>query len=324
MALPSGRSADCTAAIICGMTTRQTIDVALGRPTSGDRRPALLRRRRAAPLLAGLPDAPAPRAPLEGHTEADLAIVGGGLSGLWAALQAKQIDPHREVVLLEAEAFAYGATGRSGGFISSSLTHGVANGLSRFPDEMPLLERLGRQNFDRTVVALGQFEIDCDLELNGDLAVALEPHEERWLAEEAEQLRAARPRRGAARPGCRARRARLTDLPRRPVAAQRRRDPRPGASSRGASRDAATSLGVRLHEHTPVTRLRDAGGLRSSCARRAASVRAAAGAAGDRRLPVAAALRAQPDRAGLGLRARDRAAHAGAAVGDRLGANGRA
>ena len=53
---------------------------------------------------------------------------------------------------------------------------------------MPLLERLGRQNFDRTVVALSQFEIDCDLELNGDLAVALEPHEERWLAEEAEQL----------------------------------------------------------------------------------------------------------------------------------------
>jgi glycine/D-amino acid oxidase-like deaminating enzyme len=114
--------------------------------------------------------------------------VGGGLSGLWAALQAQQLDPDREVVLLEAESIGHGATGRSGGFFSSSLTHGVGNGMSRFPDEMPLLERLGRHNFDRTVVALGQFEIDCDLELNGDLAVALEPHEEEWLAEEAEQL----------------------------------------------------------------------------------------------------------------------------------------
>ena len=121
----------------------------------------------------------------EGDTEADLAIVGGGLSGLWAAVQAKQLDPDREVVLLEAESIGHGATGRSGGFFTSSLTHGVGNGMSRFPGEMPLLERLGRHNFDRTVVALGQFEIDCDLELNGDLAVALEPHEEAWLAEEA-------------------------------------------------------------------------------------------------------------------------------------------
>ncbi|MGH2978714.1 MAG: NAD(P)/FAD-dependent oxidoreductase, partial [Solirubrobacterales bacterium] len=133
-------------------------------------------------------DAPPPHEPLDGDLEADLAIVGGGLSGLWAALQAKQIEPAREVVLLEAEGIAHGATGRSGGFISSSLTHGVANGMSRFPREMPLLERLGRQNFDRTVVALGQYEIDCDLELMGDLAVALEPHEQGWLTEEATQL----------------------------------------------------------------------------------------------------------------------------------------
>ena len=59
------------------------------------------------------------------------------------------------MVLLEAEPIARGATGRSGGFLSSSLTHGVANGMSRFPEEMPLLERLGRRNFDHTVVARG-------------------------------------------------------------------------------------------------------------------------------------------------------------------------
>src|SRR6185503_3298364 len=62
------------------------------------------------------------------------------------------------------------------------------NGLARFPEEMPLLERLGRRNFDHTVVGLGQLEIDCDLELGGDLAVALEPHEEGWLQEDAAAL----------------------------------------------------------------------------------------------------------------------------------------
>ena len=133
-------------------------------------------------------DAPPAGPPLAGHAHADLVIVGGGLTGLWAALQAKLVDPGLDVMLVEAGSIAGGATGRSGGFLSSSLTHGIANGMSRFPEEMPLLERLGRQNFDRTVVATGQFEIDCDLELTGDLAVALEPHEVGWLAEEARQL----------------------------------------------------------------------------------------------------------------------------------------
>ena len=140
------------------------------------------------PFWLDTPGAPAPRPPLAGHADAGLVVVGGGLTGLWAALQAKQVDPALDVMLLEAGSLAGGATGRSGGFLSSSLTHGAANGMSRFPEEMPLLERLGRQNFDRTLVALGQLEIDCDLEQAGDLAVALEPHEVRWLAEDARLL----------------------------------------------------------------------------------------------------------------------------------------
>jgi glycine/D-amino acid oxidase-like deaminating enzyme len=167
---------------------RQPSTWAWGGPPPSDRDRRAYADAEPRPFWLDSPHAPPPRAPLEGRRDADLAIVGGGLGGLWAAVQAKQIDPGREVVLLEAEAVAHGATGRSGGFFSSSLTHGVANGVSRFAEEMPLLERLGRQNFDRTVVALGQFEIDCDLELGGELTVALEPHEERGLIDDAEQL----------------------------------------------------------------------------------------------------------------------------------------
>jgi glycine/D-amino acid oxidase-like deaminating enzyme len=126
---------------------------------------------------------------LEGAAEADLVVVGGGLSGLWAAIQAKEDDPGRGVVLLEADTIASGATGHSGGFFVSSLTHGTGNGLARLPDELPALERLGRENFDQTVAALQRYGVDCDLELTGEMTVALEPHEEQWLAGEAQELR---------------------------------------------------------------------------------------------------------------------------------------
>ena len=113
--------------------------------------PAVLRGRGPHPFWLDPGAAPAPRPQLEGSTEADLVVVGGGLSGLWAAIQAKEDDPARDVVVLECDTVAFGATGHSGGFFVSSLTHGVGNGLARFPDEMPVLERLGRQNFDQTL-----------------------------------------------------------------------------------------------------------------------------------------------------------------------------
>src|SRR5689334_15825423 len=80
---------------------------------------------------------PAPA--LHGLVDADLCIVGGGFTGLWAAVQAKAEAPARDVVVLEAHTVGFGASGRNGGFIVPSLTHGLSNGLSRFRDEIDLL-----------------------------------------------------------------------------------------------------------------------------------------------------------------------------------------
>lgn len=129
-----------------------------------------------------------PCPPLAGSVDADLCIVGGGFTGLWAALHAKADDPGRDVVLLEAETAGFGASGRNGGFAVASLTHGIANGLARFPHEMELLERLADSNFEGLRSDLERHGIDCDFEATGELTVAVEPHEEPWLAEEAELL----------------------------------------------------------------------------------------------------------------------------------------
>ena len=130
-----------------------------------------------------------PHAPLDAMLGADLCIVGGGYTGLWAALYAKSLDPDRDVVLLEATRCGSGASGRNGGFLQSSLTHGLGNGLSRFPDELEQLERLGLENFHALAADLERAAIDAEFEPAGDLIVALEPRELVDLEEEAGLLR---------------------------------------------------------------------------------------------------------------------------------------
>jgi glycine/D-amino acid oxidase-like deaminating enzyme len=138
--------------------------------------------------LDGLPDRP-PHEPLTATTSAELCIIGGGYTGLWAALHAKARAPDREVIVLEATRCGAGASGRNGGFLAASLTHGLANGLSRFPDELETLERLGQENFDGLRADLERHGIECDYEATGDLAVALEPHEVEELPAELALLR---------------------------------------------------------------------------------------------------------------------------------------
>jgi glycine/D-amino acid oxidase-like deaminating enzyme len=143
----------------------------------------------AAPLPAWLdsPLRPAPRPPLADDASADLVVVGGGYSGLWTAVLAKERDPRRDVVLLEGERIGWAASGRNGGFCSASLTHGKDNGAQRFPDEIDALERLGRQNLTEIESAIGRYDIECDFELSGGLSVATEPHQVEWLREAADE-----------------------------------------------------------------------------------------------------------------------------------------
>lgn len=136
------------------------------------------------------PGAPEPLPALAGNATADLAIIGGGFTGLWTALLARERDPSRDVVLLEARTSGWAASGRNGGFCSASLTHGLGNGLERFPAEMPLLERLGAENLREIAETVAKHDIDCDFSLTGELNVATAPWQLDGLAEEAAAARA--------------------------------------------------------------------------------------------------------------------------------------
>ena len=125
----------------------------------------------------------------------------------------------------------------------SSLTHGIGNGLARFPDELPALERLGPRELrpDRSRRSSAT-AIDCDLVLSGEMTVALEPHEEEWLAEEAQ----AAARASATTPCCSTREAVRAEVRSPlyrggPVAAQRRGHPRSGEARVGAEARGARS-----------------------------------------------------------------------------------
>ncbi len=118
---------------------------------------------------------PAPRPALTGHGHrADLVVVGGGFTGLWAAVQAKEDDPSCDVVLVERGRFGVAASGRNGGFVSPSLTHGLAQGVACWPEEVPTLERLGAENLAGLADAVRRYGIDCDLHMPGELTLALD------------------------------------------------------------------------------------------------------------------------------------------------------
>ena len=120
----------------------------------------------------------------------DLCIVGGGYTGLWTAIIAKERDPSRDVVLIDAGTIGGAASGRNGGFMESSLTHGVANGQERFPNELAALEQLGLENLNQIEAAIRRYGIDCDYERTGVIDVATSTRAVEELREDERQLRA--------------------------------------------------------------------------------------------------------------------------------------
>jgi len=117
-----------------------------------------------------------PSPSLDGNTDADVAIAGAGLTGLWTAYYLSMADPGLRIVLCEREIAGFGASGRNGGWCSAL-----------FPASLPKLERMaGReaavamyQAMQQTVDEVGKVVadegIDCHWAKGGTVQFARSP-----------------------------------------------------------------------------------------------------------------------------------------------------
>ncbi|MBS0393202.1 MAG: FAD-dependent oxidoreductase [Proteobacteria bacterium] len=199
-------------------------------------------------------EAPADAPPLVGATEADLLIVGGGYTGLWTAILAKQQRPGLDVVLLEADVCGAGASGRNGGCVLTWTTKFLT--LLRLYGETEA-QRLARAS-EQAVLDIEAFvaahHIDCDWRRDGTLYTATSAAQ----VGASDGVIAELERRG------------LSSWTRLPVAEVQRRagsaahregwfsplaaTVQPARLTRGLRR-VALSLGVRVYERSPMRRL---------------------------------------------------------------------
>jgi len=119
------------------------------------------------------PGALVPRAPLPGDTDADIAIVGGGLTGLWTAWYLLQREPGLKVAVLEKQIAGFGASGRNGGWCSALFPRSTASLERAHGREAALgLRRAMVDTVDEVGRAASQAGVDADYAKGGTVAYA--------------------------------------------------------------------------------------------------------------------------------------------------------
>jgi gamma-glutamylputrescine oxidase len=119
---------------------------------------------------------PPRNAPLTNDIAADVAIIGGGFTGLSSAYYIRSISPHKRVVVLEAEGCGNGASGRNGAMVLTMTEDRYMN-FSSVPAVDKKIYDLTAENI-RTLSKLSAATgIDCELETNGALQVLNTPED---------------------------------------------------------------------------------------------------------------------------------------------------
>jgi glycine/D-amino acid oxidase-like deaminating enzyme len=130
-----------------------------------------------------------PLSALEGDQIADVVVVGGGYTGMWAAWQMKALEPEAQVVLLEADVCGRGPSGRNGGFCNV-MWFSLPNMRQRWGDEGALaVARAAREAVGGVETFCRDQGVDARFRRGGYLQVSTTPaHDDAW----AETLEACR------------------------------------------------------------------------------------------------------------------------------------
>ncbi|GIT79181.1 FAD-dependent oxidoreductase [Leifsonia sp. LS1] len=115
----------------------------------------------------------APRPGLTADVEADVAIVGAGLTGLWTAYYLLRSDPALRVVLLEKEVAGFGASGRNGGWCSALFPWSATKLEARYGFDAAVAQRRAMIDTVHEVGRVTDVEgIDCDYRRGGTVTFA--------------------------------------------------------------------------------------------------------------------------------------------------------
>jgi glycine/D-amino acid oxidase-like deaminating enzyme len=137
-----------------------------------------------------VPGTLAPGEPLPGDTDADVAIVGSGLTGLWTAYYLHKADPTLRIVLCEREIAGYGASGRNGGWCSALFPASLAK-LERMSDRAGAIamQRAMHETVDEVGRVAAAEGIDCHWAKGGTVTLARSPIQLQRAREEVEEAR---------------------------------------------------------------------------------------------------------------------------------------
>ena len=226
---------------------------------------------------------------LSGADSADLVVVGGGYTGLWTALQAKEADPTRDVAAARGAHLRVGRV-RPQRRILRGEPHARPRERTRpLPgrraDARPARPRRTSTRSRRPSTATAS---TAAFERTGELEVAAEPHQVDWLRESARAHTALRPRHGVPRSRRGAGRGRLADLSRRAVAPRPGRAGRPGAARLGTACGLSSTRRAHRRGHAGCSTDPAAGRrVQLRCGHRDATVYARPRRARDERVPGA-------------------------------------
>lgn len=133
---------------------------------------------------------PAPRPPLPGSIDVDVAIVGGGYTGLWAAYYLTSLQPDLRVAVLEQRFAGFGASGRNGGWLTNTVTGGRERyEASHGRDAAAAQQKALNDTVDEVIAVAAREGIEADIVKGGEFGVARTPSQ---LARLREAVRAER------------------------------------------------------------------------------------------------------------------------------------